>query len=115
MGGLEERVLGYLREHPGAGPREIADAIGEPVQRVRAALARLRDRGLVARGDEGRYYAVAPQVRGPVPLELRRRGVYVQAGDVEALWAELGRLRRRLEALEERLRRLEERCGGGEG
>lgn len=99
---IEERVLAYLREHPGASPREVADALGEPLQRIRAAIARLRDRGLVARGEEGHYYAVAPAVKGPVPRELRRRLSHRQLGDLEAVWE-------RLEAIEERLRRLEER------
>jgi len=69
---LEERLLSYLRDHPGSGPREIADALGEPLQRVRLALARLRDRGLVARGEEGRYYAVAHLVKGIGRGDVRR-------------------------------------------
>ena len=114
--GVEERVLAYLREHPGAGPREIADALGEPLTRIRLALQRLRDRGLVARGDEGHYYAVAPQLRGPVPRELRRRVLHVQRGDLEAVWERLAELEERIGRLEEELRRLRRQCmGRGEG
>lgn len=110
---LEERVLAYLREHQGAGPREIADALGEPLQRVRAALARLRDRGLVARGDEGHYYAVAPAVKGPAPRELRRRISHRQKPDLEALWEHIAILEERLRKLEEEIKRLRESCGLG--
>ena len=117
--GVEERVLAYLREHPGAGPREIADALGEPLARIRLALQRLRDRGLVARGDEGHYYAVAPQLRGPVPRELRRRVLHFQQGDLEALWERIAEMEERLGRLEEEVRRLRRECrearGGGEG
>ncbi len=110
MARLEERVLAYLRDHQGAGPREIADALGEPLMAVRRALARLRDAGLVARGEEGRYYAVAYAVKGPGPAELRRRVAHRLEPDCEALAARLEELERRLEELEERLRRLEGEC-----
>lgn len=75
--------------------------------------------GLVARGDEGRYYAVAPAVKGPPVRELRRPRSHEQRGDLEALWERLSILEKRLEELEERLHRLEEVCyrrrGGGGG
>ncbi len=107
---LEERVLAYLRDHQGAGPREIADALGEPLTAIRRALARLRDAGLVARGEEGRYYAVAYAVKGPGPLELRRRVSHRLGPDCEALAARLEDLERAVKLLDERLRRLEEKC-----
>jgi len=50
---LEEKVLKFLIENPEANPREIADSIGESLQRVRIALYRLRDRGYVMRGPRG--------------------------------------------------------------
>ncbi|ABM80562.1 BlaI/MecI/CopY family transcriptional regulator [Hyperthermus butylicus] len=107
---LEERLLSYLREHPGSSPREIADALGEPLQRVRAALARLRNRGLVARGEEGHYYVVAPAVRGLSRREVRRPVSTTLHGDLDALVEAIEDLRRRIEELEERVARLEERC-----
>jgi len=107
---LEERLLSYLREHPGSGPREIADALGEPVQRIRIALARLRDRGLVARGEEGRYYAVAHLVKGIGRRELRREKPRRLGADIEALASLVSELAERIEELEERVRRLEKRC-----
>ena len=111
---LEERLLSYLREHPGSGPREIADALGEPLQRIRVALARLRDKGLVARGEEGRYYAVAHLVRGVGRKDVRRERPRILSPDLEALFVELEELRARLRELEARVRRLEERCGSEE-
>ncbi len=103
---LERRVLAYLVEHQGSGPREIADALGEPLSRVRVALQRLRDMGLVQRGEEGHYYAVAYLVRGPPPMELRRpRPPERLHADVEA---EIASLKERLRRLEERLAKLED-------
>ena len=102
---LERRLLAYLLEHQGSSPREIADALGEPLSRVRVALQRLRDLGLVQRGEEGHYYAVAYLVRGEPPAELRRQRVETLSPDLEA---ELADLRERVRRLEERLRRLEE-------
>ncbi|KSW12132.1 hypothetical protein CF15_05030 [Pyrodictium occultum] len=111
LGDLEERVLSYLRDHPGSGPREIADALGEPLQRVRAALQRLRDAGLAARGEEGRYYAVAPAVRGLPRRELRRPGGHFSPGDLEAVVAKLAELEERVGMLEAAVERLLRRCG----
>ncbi len=112
---LEERVLAYLKEHPGSSPREIADALGEPVSRIRRVLGRLRDRGLVARGEEGKYYAVAIAVKGIAPRELRRRVSHELEPDLEALQALIEELIARLDSLERRVKRLEvrleEECG----
>jgi len=109
---LEERVLAYLREHQGARPREIADALGESLATIRRALTRLRDAGLVTRGEEGRYYVVAYAVHGLGARELRRRVSKRLEPDCEALAARLAELERRLAELEERMQRLEEVCGG---
>jgi len=50
---LYERILKYLIENPGATPREIADNIGVSISTVRKILYKLRDRGLVRRGETG--------------------------------------------------------------
>jgi len=50
---LYEKVLKYLIENPGATPREIADNIGVSISTVRKILYKLRDRGLVRRGETG--------------------------------------------------------------
>ena len=110
LGDVEERVLSYLRDHPGSSPREIADALGEPLQRVRAALQRLRDAGLAARGDEGRYYAVAPAVQGLPRRELRRPGSYGLRGDLDAVVERLALLEERVERLEKLVEELLARC-----
>lgn len=109
---LEERLLSYLREHPGSGPREIADALGEPVQRIRLVLARLRDRGLVARGEEGRYYAVAHLVKGISRRDLRSEKPRQLSPDIEALVIEIEELKRRIIRLENRIKELETLCLG---
>jgi DNA-binding IclR family transcriptional regulator len=107
MSDIEERLLSFLKEHPGSSPREIADALGEPLQKVRSVLAKLRDRGLVARGDEGKYYAVMPALRGLPRRDVRRNVVHRLSPDVEALLAAIEELITRVEALERRVERLE--------
>jgi len=54
---VEDRVLAFLKENPGSKPREIADALGVSLRRIRLALYKLRDRGEVARGGRG-YIAI---------------------------------------------------------
>ncbi len=59
---LYERVLKYLIENPGATPREIADNIGASISTVRKILYKLRDRGLVRRGETG-YIATKVNIK----------------------------------------------------
>ncbi|RDV81788.1 hypothetical protein [Ammonifex thiophilus] len=56
-GKKEARILGELARLGAARPAELAAALGEPPDRVRAWLSKLRAAGLVAR--EGRLYKVA--------------------------------------------------------
>ncbi|BEP17967.1 hypothetical protein PYJP_13190 [Pyrofollis japonicus] len=106
MSDIEERLLSFLKEHPGSSPREIADALGEPLQKVRSVLAKLRDRGLVARGDEGKYYAVMPALRGLPRRDVRKNVVHRLSPDVEALLVAIEELRARIEILEKRVEEL---------
>jgi len=57
---LRRRVIKFLRARPGATPREIADALGVSLNLIRAVLMRLREEGIVVRGDKGYYARVAP-------------------------------------------------------
>ena len=65
---LYERVLKYLIENPGATPREIADNIGASISTVRKILYKLRDRGLVRRGETG-YIATKVNTENARPVE----------------------------------------------
>ncbi len=107
---VEERLLSYLREHPGSSPREIADALGESLTVVRVILNRLRDRGVVARGEEGRYYVVASTVHGVGRSDVRRHVSYVmQSADLDAIVLKLRELEERVERLEEELDKIRRR------
>ena len=115
---LEERLLSYLKDNPGSSPREIADALGEPLTRIRIALARLRDQGLVARGEEGKYYVVSGALQGIARRDVRRKTSYRLEPDigtlldlVENLIARTTALEEKVKRVEERLRELEELCG----
>jgi len=60
---VDQRVLAFLKNNPGATPREIADALGMPLSSVRAALYRLREAGYVVRSTKGGYVVrVVPPV-----------------------------------------------------
>lgn len=58
MDGVDEEVLEYLRWRQHAKPSEIADYLGVDPRVVRAALMRLRAKGLVIRTERG--YALRP-------------------------------------------------------
>ncbi|ADM27401.1 Helix-turn-helix type 11 domain protein [Ignisphaera aggregans DSM 17230] len=53
MSTLMDKVIEYLKHHPNAKPREIADYLGVNLRIVRAILAKLRDRGIVIRSEKG--------------------------------------------------------------
>jgi len=50
---LTDKIIEYLKQHPNAKPREIADYLGVSPRVVRAILTRLRNRGIVIRSDKG--------------------------------------------------------------
>jgi len=53
MSSLTDKVIEYLKQHPNAKPREIADYLGVSPRVVRAILTRLRNRGIVVRSEKG--------------------------------------------------------------
>ncbi len=55
MSGVDRKVLAFLKNNPGATPREVADALGLPYNAVRYALLRLREAGYVIRSPRGGY------------------------------------------------------------
>ncbi|OYT45753.1 MAG: hypothetical protein B6U85_08350 [Desulfurococcales archaeon ex4484_42] len=52
---IDKKVLMYLKNNPGATPREIADALGISLNLVRALLRRLRESGYVMKSSRGGY------------------------------------------------------------
>jgi len=50
---LTDKIIEYLRQHPNARPREIADYLGVSPRVVRAVLTRLRNKGIVIRSEKG--------------------------------------------------------------
>jgi len=50
---LTDKIIEYLKQHPNAKPREIADYLGVSPRVVRAILTRLRNKGVVIRSDKG--------------------------------------------------------------
>jgi len=50
---LTDKIIEYLKQHPNAKPREIADYLGVSPRVVRVILTRLRNKGIVIRSDKG--------------------------------------------------------------
>lgn len=53
MSSLTDKVIEYLKHHPNAKPREIADYLGVSPRIVRVILTRLRNRGIVVCSEKG--------------------------------------------------------------
>jgi hypothetical protein len=64
-----ERVAEYMRENPGAGTREVADALGLPAWRVNKALTRIVDGQVVEPRKPGRDQR--PRSRPQTLAEIR--------------------------------------------
>jgi DNA-binding MarR family transcriptional regulator len=62
---VDRKVLAFIKENPGANPREIADALGIPYSSVRSAILRLREAGYLIRSSKGGYI-----VRSALPSGL---------------------------------------------
>lgn len=66
---LMQKVIEYLKFHPGAKPAEIADYLGVSLKLVRAILSRLRARGFVIRTDKGYFLRPGVEIVGEVVSE----------------------------------------------
>ncbi len=75
---IEEKIIKYLKENPGATPRLIADALGIPLNQVRLVLNKLRDAGYVVRIPGEGYYA---RFRSP-DTEMEGSNDYLRVGDI---------------------------------
>lgn len=69
---IQQRILKYLIENPGATPREIADNIGISISKVRRILYMLRDKGLVRRVGTG-YTAIRIDMKGGEQKEIEEQ------------------------------------------
>ena len=106
---VEQRILRYLKENPGATPRAIADALGISLAQVRALLNRLRDSGYVTRVPGGGYYArtsPSPDATSEVDLERASNTPAVVPSIIKELEDEIKELRQRLDRLEKEIREL---------
>jgi chromosome segregation ATPase len=52
---LTQKVIEYIKFHPGAKPADIADYLGISPRLVRAILSRLRARGIIVRTEKGYF------------------------------------------------------------
>ncbi len=106
---VEQRILRYLKENPGATPRAIADALGISLAQVRIVLNRLRDSGYVTRVPGGGYYArtlPSPDTTSEVDVERASGTPAVVPSTIKELEDEIKELRQRLDRLEKEVREL---------
>ncbi|MCS7107848.1 MAG: winged helix-turn-helix transcriptional regulator [Sulfolobales archaeon] len=101
----EERVLDYLKTHPGATPREVADALGMSLTSVRIAINRLRELGQVVRGSRGGYLVrVGADVIFPHD-HLSNTALHTREGNISQ---KINELLTKVSDLEVRVRKLED-------
>lgn len=98
-------MLNYLRNNPGATPREIADAIGVSLASVRTAINKLRESGLVIRSSRGGYVARVLQDLNiaEYPVNKRLAGGF----SIDDLTKVINDLLARVNELSERIAKLE--------
>ncbi|MCS7111908.1 MAG: HTH domain-containing protein [Ignisphaera sp.] len=108
MSSIAEKVVEYLRWHHSAKPSEIAGYLGVSVRLVRAVLARLRERGIVAKTDRGYVLKAAVDAVG---VEPSREVI----GSSAAGGMGYDELRLRITELSSRLSVIERRVGEVEG
>ena len=105
---VDQKVLAFLKNNPGATPREIADALGMPLSSVRAALYRLREAGYVVRSSKGGYVVrVTPPVISEGLAEPSSRDLDKIKNIVEQLMNVVDSLKNEVSKLSLRIKKLE--------
>ncbi len=105
---VDRKVLAFIKENPGATPREIADALGIPYSSARSAILRLREAGYLIRSSKGGYI-----VRSALPsgLDEELSGIPSKesagSSELRELTKGLRELREIVEDLRGRVERLE--------
>ncbi|RLG78343.1 MAG: hypothetical protein DRO14_00850 [Thermoprotei archaeon] len=106
---VDQKVLAFLKNNPGATPREIADALGMPLSSVRAALYRLREAGYVVRSSKGGYVVrVTPPVINEEHAELSSKDLEKIKDVVEQLMRAVDTLKNEVSRLSSRVKKLEQ-------
>jgi len=104
---VEELVLNFLKENPGSKPREIAEALGISYNRVRIALYKLREKGLVMRTEKGYTATYRAEFR-----PFREEGKHivlrqVREDAVQTLSEKLSILEKKVSTMERRIEEVE--------
>lgn len=98
---IEELVFDFLKENPGSNPRKIAEALGVSYNRVRVALYKLRERGLVIRTEKGYTVAYrALRMKGEGKSRLMGK---VESDDLRKLSEEVNKLSKKVNTIEKRI------------
>ena len=106
---VDQKVLAFLKNNPGATPREIADALGIPLSSVRAALYRLREAGYVVRSSKGGYVVrVSPPIINEELAELSSKDLEKIKNVVEELMRVVNSLKDEVSKLSSRVKKLEQ-------
>lgn len=97
---LEEEIINYLRENPGASIREIAEALGLSYSIVRSILYKLRNSGVVSKSEKG-FYILRERTRYISPKRgVTQTSINVISDNVEYLRSSINEIMKRIENLE---------------
>ncbi len=106
---VDKKVLQFLKDNPGATPREIADALGIPLSLVRISLTRLRESGHVVKSSRGGYL-----VRVSRLIDLKEYGESLNLSrgsvpqtDIERIFESLNEIKKDINELRNRLDKVE--------
>ncbi|MET9066527.1 helix-turn-helix domain-containing protein [Streptosporangium sandarakinum] len=89
---FDERVYRLLLRRPGRRTGEMAAELGVGPARVRSALARLADAGLLRRGGPGRYEAVPPEAAIEWLVDRRRLETEARLAEVRTIVSDFTQL-----------------------
>jgi len=68
VGATSAAVLAYVRQYPGATPKDVSDGTGEDHEKVRMTCTRMADDGQLRRHTNGRYFPPdTPGTPDPLP------------------------------------------------
>ncbi len=107
---VDKKIIAFLKNNPGATPREIADALGIPLNLVRVLLTRLRESGYVMKSSRGGYVVRVTKLHEAEVSEEELRVHDVMGAEKtshETLTDILNALRKEIDELKKRISKIE--------
>jgi len=96
---LEEEIINYLKENPGASIREIAEALGLNYNIVRTIIYKLRSNGIISKSEKG-FYILRDRSRYAGLKDTTKTNVDTLVDTMEQLRSLVNEITKRIESLE---------------